>query len=334
VIGAGGFFALGRRRVHRQGYGAMQLAGDGVFGPPRDRNEALQVLRAAVAAGVDHIDTAQFYGAGTVNELIREALHPYPDRLAIVSKVADEPQKLRRGIEDNLATLGADRLAAVNLRVMDPYETPGPRFDAQLAALIQARDEHLRRPPTRRHRNRRHTSHGRLGQAARSSGDAGLRGQYRRAAAGPRPAGPQRTFLPAITPPIPTPTTAVLDNPTHRGDPGWVTALPGRRPEGEPFAELWQQTGAPRRSPGSQAPDGLSAAHLILELRSADPVEMRRAAGTSESARTQTIAVHGVAFLCVVEYASPFLAADHRGPAVVSAPGQCQRRCRAGGSAQ
>jgi aryl-alcohol dehydrogenase-like predicted oxidoreductase len=133
----------------------MQLAGDGVFGPPRDRDEALRVLRAAVAAGVDHIDTAQYYGAGTVNELIREALYPYPDGLAIVSKVAarhetggtllryDEPHELRQGIEDNLATLGADRLAAVNLRMMDPSETPGRRFDAQLAALGQAHDEGL-----------------------------------------------------------------------------------------------------------------------------------------------------------------------------------------------
>src|ERR1700730_19357779 len=84
----GGSFALGPLRVHRTGYGAMQLAGDGIFGPPRDRDEALRVLRAAVEAGVDHIDTAQFYGAGTVNEVIREALHPYPDGLAIVSKVA------------------------------------------------------------------------------------------------------------------------------------------------------------------------------------------------------------------------------------------------------
>jgi pyridoxine 4-dehydrogenase len=151
----GGSFALGRWRVHRAGYGAMQLAGDGVFGPPRDRDEALRVLRAAVAAGVDHIDTAQFYGAGTVNELIREALYPYPDDLAIVSKVAarrdtdgalrrfDEPDELRQGIEDNLATLGADRLAAVNLRMMDPSETPGRRFDAQLAALVRAREEGL-----------------------------------------------------------------------------------------------------------------------------------------------------------------------------------------------
>jgi pyridoxine 4-dehydrogenase len=140
----GGAFALGPWRVRRVGYGAMQLAGDGVFGPPRDRDEALRVLRAAIEAGVDHVDTAQFYGAGTVNELIREALHPYPDGLAIVSKVAGrEPDQLRRGIEDNLATLGVSRLAAVNLRMIDPAEAPGVRFDAELAALIRAREEGL-----------------------------------------------------------------------------------------------------------------------------------------------------------------------------------------------
>jgi pyridoxine 4-dehydrogenase len=151
----GGSFAVGPQPVHRIGYGAMQLAGDGVFGPPRNRDEALRVLRAAVEAGVNHIDTAQFYGAGTVNELIREALYPYPDGLAIVSKVAarrdasgavlrfDEPHQLRQGIEENLATLGVSRLPTVNLRIMDPAERPGDRFDAQLATLIKAREEGL-----------------------------------------------------------------------------------------------------------------------------------------------------------------------------------------------
>ena len=151
----GGSFALGRWHVQRAGYGAMQLAGDGFFGPPRDRDEALRVLRAAVTAGVDHIDTAQFYGSGTVNELIREALHPYPADLAIVTKVgarraaggaplrAEEARELRAGIEDNLRTLGTGQLAAVNLRMMDPAEIPGGRFDAQLAVLVQAREEGL-----------------------------------------------------------------------------------------------------------------------------------------------------------------------------------------------
>ena len=151
----GGSFALGPWRVRRAGYGAMQLSGDGVFGPPRDRYEALRVLRAAAAAGVDHIDTAQFYGAGTVNELIREALHPYPDDLAIVSKVGvrddagsavlrpGEARELRQGIEDNLRALGTGRLAAVNLRMMEPSQAPGRRFDAQLAVLVRAREEGL-----------------------------------------------------------------------------------------------------------------------------------------------------------------------------------------------
>ncbi len=151
---AAGSFPLGRWRVNRIGYGAMQLAGDNVFGPPRDYDEALFVLRSAVDSGVNHIDTAQYYGPGTVNQLIREALYPYPADLAIVSKVAarrdetgavlpyDEPDQLRTGIEDNLSTLGLERLAAVNLRAMDA-STPGKRFDAQLAALVKARDEGL-----------------------------------------------------------------------------------------------------------------------------------------------------------------------------------------------
>src|ERR1700722_5962943 len=127
----GGTFALGPCQVHRLGYGAMQLAGDNVFGPPRDRDEALRVLRAAVDSGINHIDTAQYYGPGVVNELIREALYPYSDDFAIVSKVAarrdetggvigyEEPNEQSAGIEDNLQTLGTDRLAAVNLRLMD-----------------------------------------------------------------------------------------------------------------------------------------------------------------------------------------------------------------------
>jgi aryl-alcohol dehydrogenase-like predicted oxidoreductase len=147
-------YRLADKEVWRVGYGAMQLAGDGVFGPPRDRDEAIAVLRAAVDAGVDHIDTAQFYGPGVVNELIREALHPYPDGLALVSKVAarrdesgavlryDDPDQLRAGIEDNLATLGVERLTAVNLRVMD-NAAPDARFIDQLGALTTARDEGL-----------------------------------------------------------------------------------------------------------------------------------------------------------------------------------------------
>ena len=132
----------------------MQLPGPGVFGPPRDRDGALAVLQRAVELGVDHIDTAQFYGPDVANELIREALYPYPDNLALVSKVGgtrdetggwlpvNEPAELRRDIETNLRALGVDRLAAVNLRL---FESDGPDqlFDDQLSVMIEAHDEGL-----------------------------------------------------------------------------------------------------------------------------------------------------------------------------------------------
>ncbi|BBZ74073.1 oxidoreductase [Mycobacterium paraseoulense] len=147
-------FPLGRFSVSRVGFGAMQLPGPNVFGPPRDRDEALAVLRRAVELGVDHIDTAQFYGPDVANELIREALHPYPENLALVSKVGgrrddgggwlpvDAPADLRRDIETNLRALGVDQLAAVNLRV---FESDGPDqlFDDQLSVMIQAREAGL-----------------------------------------------------------------------------------------------------------------------------------------------------------------------------------------------
>jgi aryl-alcohol dehydrogenase-like predicted oxidoreductase len=147
-------FPLGRFSVARIGFGAMQLPGPGVMGPPRDHDEALAVLRRAVERGVNHIDTAQFYGPDVANELIREALHPYPKNLALVSKVGgrrddagawlavSEPADLRRDIETNLRTLGVDQLAAVNLRL---FESDGPDqlFDDQLSVMINARDEGL-----------------------------------------------------------------------------------------------------------------------------------------------------------------------------------------------
>ena len=147
-------YRLADKVVWRVGYGAMQLAGDGVFGPPRDRDEAVAVLRAAVDSGINHIDTAEYYGPGVVNQLIREALFPYPDELALVSKVAarrdnfgavlryDDPDQLRAGIEDNLSTLGVEQLTAVNLRVMD-NAVPDDRFVDQLDALVDARDDGL-----------------------------------------------------------------------------------------------------------------------------------------------------------------------------------------------
>jgi pyridoxine 4-dehydrogenase len=147
-------FALGQLRVRRSGYGAMQLAGSFAFGTPPDRASAVGVLQAAVAAGVDHIDTAQYYGPGAVNDLIRDALYPYPGGLAIVSKVAvrrddsggvlkfDDPDQLREGIEDNLRSLRAGQLAAVNLRLPGDGRVDA-RFDDQLAVLVAARDEGL-----------------------------------------------------------------------------------------------------------------------------------------------------------------------------------------------
>jgi pyridoxine 4-dehydrogenase len=147
-------YHLGPVTVSRVGFGAMQLPGPGVFGPPRDRGEAIAVLRRAAELGVDHIDTAQYYGPDVANELIRAALYPYPEGLALVSKVGarrdssgrvlrfDAPAQLTEGIEDNLRSLAVDDLAAVNLRLMDDV-TPGPRFDDQLAAMVNARDNGL-----------------------------------------------------------------------------------------------------------------------------------------------------------------------------------------------
>jgi pyridoxine 4-dehydrogenase len=147
-------FPLGRFSVARIGLGAIQLPGPGAFGPPRDRDAALAVLRRAVELGVNHIDTAQFYGPNVSNELIREALHPYPADLALVSKVGArrddaggwvplaEPADFRADIEANLRTLGVDQLAVVNLRLMD-NDRPDERFDELLSVMIAARDEGL-----------------------------------------------------------------------------------------------------------------------------------------------------------------------------------------------
>ena len=147
-------FPLGGFSVARIGFGAIQLPGPGAFGPPRDRGEALTVLRRAVELGVDHIDTAQFYGPAVCNELIREALYPYPPNLALVSKVGArrddaggwlpllDPADFRSDIEANLRTLGVDQLAVVNLRLFDS-DCPNQRFDELLSVMIAARDEGL-----------------------------------------------------------------------------------------------------------------------------------------------------------------------------------------------
>jgi len=140
--------------VSRIGFGAMQLPGPGVFGPPRDRAQAISLLRRAAELGVDHIDTAQFYGPDVANELIRAALYPYAEGLALVSKVGarrdpsgrvlrfDSPAQLTLGIEQNLRSLAVDYLAAVNVRLMDDAK-PSQRFDDQLAAMVKARDSGL-----------------------------------------------------------------------------------------------------------------------------------------------------------------------------------------------
>jgi pyridoxine 4-dehydrogenase len=135
-VNESGTFKLGDRTVKRLGYGAMQLAGPGVFGPPKDRDAALAVLREAVASGVNHIDTADFYGPHVTNQIIREALHPYRDDLVIVTKVgalrgadgswnrAFSRQELTQAVHDNLRNLGLDVLDVVNLRAM--FDVHGP----------------------------------------------------------------------------------------------------------------------------------------------------------------------------------------------------------------
>lgn len=146
-------FALGAFSVRRLGYGAMQLPGPNAFGPPRDHSTALAVLRRAVELGVNHIDTAGYYGPDIANALIREALHPYPQDLALVSKVGSRrdsdgawlavgPDQLRADIEANLRTLGVAQLALVNLRIKDS-EDPGAVFDERLDVMIKARDDGL-----------------------------------------------------------------------------------------------------------------------------------------------------------------------------------------------
>ncbi|HZD65006.1 MAG TPA: oxidoreductase [Acidimicrobiales bacterium] len=156
---AAGTFTLAGREVARVGFGAMQLPGPGVWGPPADRDQALAVLRRTVELGINHIDTADFYGRSVANELIRDALHPYPEDLVIVSKVgarrddeggfvpAQRPEELRAGVEANLASLVVEQVDVVNLRVINPddgHELPPEQhvdLDSQLAEMAALRDE-------------------------------------------------------------------------------------------------------------------------------------------------------------------------------------------------
>jgi pyridoxine 4-dehydrogenase len=149
-IDKAGAFKLGDRSVKRLGYGAMQLAGPGVFGPPKDRAAAVAVLREAVASGVNHIDTSDFYGPHVTNQIIREALHPYPDDLVIVTKIsarrgadaswipAFSREELTQAVHDNLRNLGLDVLEVVNLRSM--FDVHGPAEGSLEAPLTVVAD--------------------------------------------------------------------------------------------------------------------------------------------------------------------------------------------------
>jgi aryl-alcohol dehydrogenase-like predicted oxidoreductase len=150
-----GTYKLGTRTVQRMGYGAMQLAGPGVFGPPKDRGEAIKVLRAAVEAGVDHIDTCDYYGPYVVNQIIKEALHPYPANLVLVTKVGarrDEAGQwlpwqsaadLTQAIHDNLRNLGLDVIEAVNFRSMHGMQPTEGAIGAQVEALAELKRKGL-----------------------------------------------------------------------------------------------------------------------------------------------------------------------------------------------
>jgi len=155
-ITAAGSFRLGGRTVNRMGYGAMQLAGPGVFGPPKDRAAALAVLSEALASGVNHIDTSDFYGPHITNQVIREALHPYPENFTIVTKVgavrgadaswnpAIAPADLTRAVHDNLRNLGVDALDVVNLRLMGRVHGPSEgSLEEPFAALAELQRQGL-----------------------------------------------------------------------------------------------------------------------------------------------------------------------------------------------
>ena len=151
-----GAFTLGDRQVKRLGYGAMQLAGAGVFGPPKDRDEAVAVLREAVASGVDHIDTSDFYGPHVTNQIVREALSPYPDDLILVTKIGarrnDKAEwlpafsrgELRAAVQDNLNNLGLEVMEIVNLRIMFGIHGPAEgSIEEPLTALAELQQEGL-----------------------------------------------------------------------------------------------------------------------------------------------------------------------------------------------
>ncbi len=149
-ISKAGTFRLGEREVNRVGYGAMRLSGPGIFGPPRDREQAIAVLREAVASGVNHIDTSDYYGPHVVNEIIREALSPYPDNLVLVTKLGarrgddaswiawNKPDELAQGLRDNLGRLGLAAMEVANLRIMGDGQGPS---EGSIADQVEAMAE-------------------------------------------------------------------------------------------------------------------------------------------------------------------------------------------------
>ena len=150
MIEQAGTFAIGDLTVNRMGYGAMQLAGPGVFGPPKDRNEAIAVLHAAREAGVNHIDTSDFYGPHITNQLIKEALHPYSDDLVIVTKISAKrgddgawlpalsPEELTSAVHDNLRNLGVEAIDVVNFRSMHGLHGPAEgSIEQQVTVLAE-----------------------------------------------------------------------------------------------------------------------------------------------------------------------------------------------------
>ena len=181
-----GTFSLGDRAVKRLGYGAMQLAGPGVFGPPKEPAAALAVLREAVASGVNHIDTSDFYGPHITNQLIREALHPYPDDLVIVTKVgarrgadaswlpAFSPAELTQAVHDNLRNLALDPLEVVNLRVMGDIHKPS---EGSIAAQVEVLAE-LQRKGLVRHVGLSNATAAQIAEARRIVGIVCVQNMY------------------------------------------------------------------------------------------------------------------------------------------------------------
>jgi pyridoxine 4-dehydrogenase len=185
-ISKAGTFALGARTVKRLGYGAMQLAGRGVFGPPKDHEAALAVLRLAVQSGVDHIDTSDYYGPHITNQLIRDALHPYPDDLVIVTKLgarrgddgswhpAFSAESLTSAVHDNLRNLGLDAIEVVNLRLMfDALKPAEGSIEAPFTVLAE-----LQRKGLVRHIGLSNATRAQIGEARRIAPIVCVQNQY------------------------------------------------------------------------------------------------------------------------------------------------------------